>query len=49
MGESDNQVILDRLYNGVWIGDTRDFDVMDQVLSAAEFGHGRWCSCRSSW
>jgi ketosteroid isomerase-like protein len=33
MGESDNQVILDRLYNEVWIGDAHDFDVMDQVFA----------------
>jgi ketosteroid isomerase-like protein len=33
MGETDNQVILDRLYDRVWIGETHDFTVMDEVFA----------------
>jgi ketosteroid isomerase-like protein len=33
MGETENQVILDRLYERVWIGDTHDFEVMDEVFA----------------
>jgi ketosteroid isomerase-like protein len=33
MGETENQVILDRLYDRVWIGDTHDFEVMDEVFA----------------
>jgi ketosteroid isomerase-like protein len=35
MGELENQVILDRLYDLVWIGDTHDFSVMDEVFADA--------------
>ncbi len=33
MGEAENQVILDRLYDRVWLGDTHDFGVMDEVFA----------------
>ncbi len=33
MGETENQVILDRLYERVWIGDAHDFEVMDEVFA----------------
>jgi hypothetical protein len=33
MGETENHVILDRLYDRVWIGGTHDFDVMDEVFA----------------
>jgi ketosteroid isomerase-like protein len=33
MSESENRVILDRLYERVWIGETHDFDVMDEVFA----------------
>jgi ketosteroid isomerase-like protein len=33
MGETENQAILDRLYDEVWIGETHDFDVMDEVFA----------------
>src|SRR5919106_6724863 len=34
MGEAENRVILDRLYDEVWIRETHDFDVMDEVFAA---------------
>ena len=33
MGQTENQVILDQLYERVWIGETHDFDVMDEVFA----------------
>jgi hypothetical protein len=33
MGETENEVILDRLYERVWIGATHDFAVMDEVFA----------------
>jgi ketosteroid isomerase-like protein len=33
MGETENRMILDRLYDRVWIGETHDFDVMDEVFA----------------
>ncbi len=33
MGQAENQVTLDRLYERVWIGETHDFDVMDEVFA----------------
>jgi len=34
MGETENRMILERLYDRVWIGDTHDFNVMDEVFAA---------------
>ena len=33
MSEAQNHSILDRLYNQVWIGETHDFDVMEDVFA----------------
>jgi ketosteroid isomerase-like protein len=33
MAEMENQVILDRLYDHVWIGEDPDFSVMDEVFA----------------
>lgn len=33
MGEAENQVTLDRLYERVWVGETHDFDVMNEVFA----------------
>lgn len=33
MGQTENQLILDQLYERVWIGETHDFDVMDEVFA----------------
>jgi ketosteroid isomerase-like protein len=33
MAEMENQVILDRLYDHVWIGENPDFSVMDEVFA----------------
>jgi ketosteroid isomerase-like protein len=33
MGQTQNQVTLDRLYSRVWVGETHDFDVMDEVFA----------------
>jgi ketosteroid isomerase-like protein len=33
MGQAENQVILDQLYERVWIGETHDFDAMDEVFA----------------
>jgi ketosteroid isomerase-like protein len=33
MDETENQAILDRLYDQVWIGESHDFEVMDQVFA----------------
>jgi ketosteroid isomerase-like protein len=33
MGQTQNQVVLDQLYELVWVGETHDFDVMDEVFA----------------
>jgi hypothetical protein len=33
MSETGNRVLLDRLYERVWIGETHDFDVMEEVFA----------------
>lgn len=33
MSESENRVILDRLYERVWMGETHNFDIMDEVFA----------------
>jgi ketosteroid isomerase-like protein len=33
MGTTRNEEVLDRLYDRVWLGETHDFDVMDEVFA----------------
>jgi ketosteroid isomerase-like protein len=33
VGETDNRVILERLYERVWMGEAHDFAVMDEVFA----------------